>query len=158
MRTIYLSPSNKNEICREISNYLKSKLIDYGYNVYICDENSSIEERIENSAKLNVDAYLSFHIREKYSNEFGPYLIYGKNYLSKDISKSIFNQLKLIYPYNINHTNIEENFNIIEVSKVSVPLCFIEFLSDDIQWLVKNKINIANSIAIGINEYFKNIN
>lgn len=166
MKNIYLSPSNYYEkdlnryeinICREISELLKKKLDYYEYITYICNENSNIDERIKESITLNLDAYICIHIVKKSTNNKGPYIIHGKNYLSKKMSNSILNQLKLIYPYNINNIDIKKNNNILEISNIIVPLCFIEFPESDIKWLIKNKINIANHIAIGIKDYFNNL-
>ncbi len=153
MKKIYVSIYNfsyikSNALIEDLIDKVK-KVMEAKYNMYFYFDDN-INDSINKSKILNADIYIKINF-----NKIDKIKIFiNSNSSSKDLSFKILNQLKNIYYYNLDNDIIEENNNIYEISRVNMPIVFIEFPIKDAEKFLNNKINFINAIMIGIDEYF----
>lgn len=151
------------EKIKELVGLLEEKLKENEYIVYNDIEKENIEHIVEQSNLIKPNIHLCIHSYESINRKEknGP-IIYtlNKSSLSEEIANKIFTQLKLIYYEPTYNRDIVYTQNINELTNTKNPSLYIELYGndneEDYRWYKNNTNKIANSIFLGIDNYFKN--
>lgn len=171
---VYLSPSNQTdnayasgdtteaEAMRRVSEKTMEILEQSGVEVYIADEDDSLQDKVDFANKHDVTAHVAIHSNaggETGSGEGTECYYNAENSESRVLAEYIYNRVSRLTPTTDRgmHDGTTGSSYLFEVANSGVPNCLLEVEFHDTvshsNWINENIDRLAKSIADGIMQY-----
>ncbi len=173
IQTVFLSPSTQydnlyacNEDVTEASAMItlaykvKAILENDGFIVYMCGENDSVVEKVEEGNKLGCDAYVALHTNsggESGSGEGTECFYLSSVSGSYELGYAIYSRIAALTPTEDRGIKDENYHELYEILNNEYACCLIELEFHDqvdlSQWILDNMDELANNVVEGIESY-----
>lgn len=166
---IYLSPSNQTENkykgidtneaeqCEKIAAKLKDILVKKGLEVMIAERSENMEKRCKNSDEFKSDLHIPIHTNAS-NGTVGGTRVFFFSEESKEIAKTVYNSIYELTPGGSD--NLSKVTDLYELHHTDAPGVYVEVEFHDVEayaeWITKHTDDIAEHLAKGIENVFKN--
>ncbi len=131
-----------------------------GYTVFMCGEDDSVKEKVEQGNTLGCGAYVAIHSNSggESGNGVGTECYYNTNIDgSFQLSECVYNKVAALTPTEDRGNKDQTQRELYELLNSQYACCYLEVefhdLAEQSQWILNNQPQIARAIADGIEEY-----